>query len=251
MGFSMRPAQKDDCRPEEKRRRTKGQLAVATAHLVLSLGLFVGGGLLLAAGVYSMTHLLGTEPGAVPARSPHCRQPSPHRQPPLAAPHATEPPARPMHLLLVLGAASLVVVALSVPMHSGRPKRPWASLYQALLISSPVPPVRTMTLRVGRPKKPGAYLSHCLYQVLLLLATAAVAALLAAAFVTLQAVSGARGASGGGFALASLDPPQQERELVRVRVKGSASLGPTPEPKPPNPSSPPAPSSTTTTTTKP
>eukprot|EP00964_Phaeocystis_antarctica_P058033 scaffold34406_cov48-Phaeocystis_antarctica.AAC.1 len=131
MGFSMRPAQKDDCRPEEKRRRTKGQLAVATAHLVLSLGLFVGGGLLLAAGVYSMTHLLGIDPGAVPARSPHCRQPSPHRQPPLAAPHATEPPARPMHLLLVLGAASLVVVALSVPMHSGRPNAPWAYLYQA------------------------------------------------------------------------------------------------------------------------
>ena len=251
MGFSMRPAQKDDCRPEEKRRRTKGQLAVATAHLVLSLGLFVGVGLLLAAGVYSMTHLLGTDPGAVPARSPHCRQPSPHRQPPLAAPHATEPPARPMHLLLVLGAACLVVVALSVPMHSGRPKGPWAYFYQALLISSPVPPVRTMTLRVGRPKKPGAYLSHCLSQVLLFLATAAVAALLAAAFVTLQAVSGARGASGGGFALASLDPPQQERELVRLGFRVQPALA---QPKSPNPqtqATPPAPSSTTTATTKP
>ena len=120
------------------RRRRKGQLAVAIAHSVLNLVLFLGGALLVAVSVYSM-QLLGTGPGAVPAARPlpstQPTAPAPPTAPHRRAPHATEPPARPMHLSLVVGVASIVIVALSVPSHFGRPKKPCVCLYQALLLS--------------------------------------------------------------------------------------------------------------------
>ena len=119
------------------RRRRKGQLAVAIAHSVLNLVLFLGGALLVAVSVYSM-QLLGTGPGAVPAARPlpstQPTAPAPPTAPHRRAPHATEPPARPMHLSLVVGVASIVIVALSVPSHFGRPKKPCVCLYQALLL---------------------------------------------------------------------------------------------------------------------
>lgn len=57
-------------RPGDKEKvawtRTKGQLPVAVLTIVLNLVvLFVGGGVLLAAGVYGMTEQLGTDPGAL------------------------------------------------------------------------------------------------------------------------------------------------------------------------------------------
>ena len=190
------------------RRRRKGQLAVAIAHSVLNLVLFLGGALLVAVSVYSM-QLLGTGPGAVPAARPlpstQPTAPAPPTAPHRRAPHATEPPARPMHLSLVVGVASIVIVALSVPSHFGRPKKPCVCLYQALPTAC--------VWHLGLPKKPYACVSCCVHQALLLLATATVAALLAAAFVTQQAVSDASSASGSGFALASLGAQQQERWL--------------------------------------
>ena len=119
-----------------------------------------------------------------------------------------------MHLSLVLGVASIVTAALSVPAHFGRPKKPCACLYQALLLLPDTYLLPTACVwHLGLPKKPYACVSCCVHQALLLLATATVAALLAAAFVTQQAVSEASSASGGGFALASLGAQQQERWL--------------------------------------
>ena len=200
------------------RRRRKGQLAVAIAHSVLNLVLFLGGALLVAVSVYSM-QLLGTGPGAVPAARPlpstQPTAPAPPTAPHRRAPHATEPPARPMHLSLVVGVASIVIVALSVPSHFGRPKKPCVCLYQVasypILTYCPLP--TACVWHLGLPKKPYACVSCCVHQALLLLATATVAALLAATFVTQQAVSDASSASGGGFALASLGAQQQERWL--------------------------------------